>query len=63
MKKASTLILISILLTSTQVIAQDFRVPAGQIKLKEDYTEYITYLDNKMPIYSKYLTNEELKTK
>ncbi len=40
MKKASTLILLCILFTNTQIIAQDFRVPAGQIKLKEDYTEY-----------------------
>lgn len=32
-------------------------------KDKENYTEYIVYLDNKMPIYSKYLTNEKFKTK
>lgn len=39
MKKTCTVILISFLLT-TPIFAQDFRVPAGQIKLKEDYTEY-----------------------
>lgn len=39
MKKTFAIILLSILLT-TSTFAQDFRVPAGQIKFKEDYSEY-----------------------
>ena len=40
MKISNSVLVAIMLLITTNLFSQDFRVPAGQIKLKEDYAEY-----------------------